>query len=84
MSTDNTDQILAEFKKHGDKASFHYADDSTSEWELADKAKLQALALFDAHPELRLQMREIGRGFLWLLGMERPRSQDPTIPKETQ
>lgn len=64
---------VAEFKRLGDKASYHYADDSTREWEQADKAKAEALAVFDAHPELEAQFREVGLGFLWLLGMARPR-----------
>lgn len=67
-----TAAVIAEFKRLGDKASFHYADDSTKEWHLADKAKVEALAIFDAHPELHEQMREVARSFLWLLSVSRP------------
>lgn len=63
--------ILTEFNELGRLASFHYADDSGREWTQADAAKRQALALFDAHPELQAEMREIAKPFLWSLGMER-------------
>jgi len=52
------------------KASFHYADDSGKEWDLAGKAKRAALEIFDAHPELHKEMRAIQT--LWSLTKERP------------
>jgi hypothetical protein len=68
----SNDQIIAAFKKAGDKASYHYADDSAREWPEADKAKAEALAIFDAHPELHGLFRQTARGFLWTLNHERP------------
>lgn len=67
---------LDEFKRLGEKASYHYADDSTKEWDLASSAKLQALEVFDANPELQPQMRAIAKGFLW--GCEMPRLRPET------
>ena len=63
--------ILEEFKMHGMKASYHYADDSGREWHLASREKSAALDLFDANPELQDKMREISHGFLWSLSLER-------------
>ena len=63
--------IVMQFRDLGDKASYHYADDSGSEWGLADDEKRMALALFDANPELQQEMREVARGFLWSLELER-------------
>ncbi len=63
---------LTEFDRLGRSASFHYADDTASgEWRLGDIDKLAALALFDAHPELQGEMREIAGHFLWSLSLER-------------
>jgi hypothetical protein len=65
--------ILEQFKKHGDMASFHYADDSASgEWRLGHAEEQKALELFDANPELQNEMREIAKGFLWTLELSRP------------
>lgn len=61
-----------EFKRAGMDASYHYADDSTKEWGLARKAEREALRLFDAHPEHQDEMREVAKGFLWSLNIERP------------
>lgn len=65
------EEIFAEFKKLGNTASHHYADDSTKEWNLGDSAKREALKLFDAYPELHDQMRVIAKDFLWSLTLER-------------
>lgn len=70
-----TEDTLAEFKKLGMQASYHYADDSTKEWGLGRKNEAAALALFDdAEPELQTAMREISTGFLWSLNMARPKA----------
>lgn len=70
---ERTQRLTAEFKRLGIEASTHLADDSGREWQQGYDLKAQALALFDAHPELHEQMREIASGFLWVLGHERPR-----------
>lgn len=65
--------LFEKFQALGHKASYHYADDSTKEWVFGDKAKYEALELFDnATPSLQKQMRDIAKGFLWSLTMERP------------
>ncbi len=58
-------EAIEQFKKHGNQASYHYADDSCREWGLADAEKRKALAVFDANPDEREQMRAVARGFLW-------------------
>ena len=65
------ENVLEEFKKLGQKASFHYADDTTKEWSLGDTAKRETLKLFDSYPELQDQMRVIAKDFLWSLTLER-------------
>jgi len=57
--------VLEEFKKHASAASFHYADDSGKEWGSARKRKDQAMQLYRDNPELRADMREIGKKQLW-------------------
>lgn len=74
MPESDDNEVLDEFKRLGTKASYHYADDSTHEWDLADEAKTSALALFDAYPELEARFRSIARDFLWSLTISRPRS----------
>ena len=59
--------VLEDFKRLGDKASFHFADDSTKEWGLAKVSERSATDLFDAHPELQDEMKEIAKRFLWKL-----------------
>lgn len=68
--------VLTEFKRLGAKASFHYADDSCKEWDLAYGAEREALRLYDEHPELEDEMREIAGGFLWSLEWKRPPSME--------
>ena len=55
------------FKKHGDRASYHYADDSGGEWGMAGNEREAALAIFDQNPALQPEMRKIAKSFLWLL-----------------
>lgn len=63
---------IREFVKLGEKASFHYADDSTSEWHLGDTSKHKALELFDlSDSDTQRQMREKAK-FLWSFEMARP------------
>jgi len=65
---------LDRFKKHGQTASYHFADDSGSEWGHGNKEKALALELFDANENLQPQMRELAKEhFLWSLASERPR-----------
>jgi len=59
--------ILAKFEELGNRASFHYADDSCKEWDLARNIRDEAEALFIQHPELREEMLKISKGFLWTL-----------------
>ena len=70
-------QIIDLFKEFGLKASYHFADDSTGEWDLAYEAENKALKLFDDNPSLQSQMREIAKGFLWSLKRERPETTNP-------
>ena len=62
--------VLDEFKRLGNIASYHYADDTSREWAMGAKYKADALALFDANPELQAEMRQCR--FLWSIEMERP------------
>lgn len=59
------EEILAEFDSLGGAASYHYADDSGKEWRAGDRLKAEALALVEAHPELRDEYILIARHFLW-------------------
>lgn len=67
-----TEEILEQFDSFGRTASFHYADDSTSEWGAGKRAENKALELFDTNPELQQEMRVISAHFLWSLSMKRP------------
>lgn len=58
---------LAEFYRLGMDASYHYADDSTSEWHLGDHCRARAMEFYHANPELQPRMREIAAQFLWSL-----------------
>ena len=64
---------LEEFKKLGQQASYHYAADRGNEWRLGTPLEAEAVALFDAHPELHAEMREVAKGFLWSLELRRPK-----------
>ena len=66
------DELLAQFRKGGSTASYHFADDTASEWGLGSKHEKEALRIFDNHPELEEELREIAKGFLWSLNMKRP------------
>lgn len=68
------EEIIEQFNLAGRKASYHYADDSCREWGLARKREEEALAIFDAHPELQEEMREVALGFLWSLNRWRPKA----------
>ena len=65
-------EILKQFEKHGNNASYHFADDSTKEWGLAREEEAAALKLFDENEELQPAMRKISAGFLWSLSRRRP------------
>jgi len=68
----NTPNIIDVFKYVGNKASYHYADDSTKEWGTAREMQKIALKIFDACPEYQNEMRRVSKDFLWSLGVERP------------
>ena len=59
------EEILEQFKEHGMTASYHYADDSTKEWDQGFKHSYAAQELAKQHPRLIPQMREIAKSFLW-------------------
>ena len=59
--------VLENFKKLGQLASYHFADDSGKEWDLGYKNQREAEALFIENPELREEMIQIAKGFLWTL-----------------
>ena len=66
-----SDAELEEFKRLGDLASYHYADDSCKEWGLAGAAKNAAMKLYYAATvEQQEQMKVIAKGFLWSLTLE--------------
>lgn len=58
--------MVENFIKHGDKASYHYADDSAGEWGLGNNERDLALEIFDnaSDPE-RVLMRQAAQKFLW-------------------
>ena len=62
-----TEDTLTEFKRLGDSASFHFADDSCKEWGLAITDEAKAIAIFKSNPELQAEMTVISKGFLWSL-----------------
>ena len=62
--------VLEKFNKLGNQASCHFADDSGSEWGVGNKLKNEALDLYESHPELQEDMRDIAVGFLWSLSFE--------------
>lgn len=55
------------FQKLGMDASYHFADDSGSEWSLGYQQQRRALDLYESHPELQEEMRDIAKSFLWTL-----------------
>ena len=65
-------EILIKFKRHSSRASYHYADDSCKEWNLAKQDKEAALKIFDENQNLQNEMREIAKDELWSLSKERP------------
>ena len=67
---------LEKFKQLGHQASYHYAADRTSEWRLGTPLERSAIAMFDAHPELHDEMRDIAKGFLWSLAQRRPEQEN--------
>ena len=68
------EEVIEIFNTLGQKASYHFADDSGREWGQASEYKNIALDLFDACPEYQDEMREIAKKFLWSLKRERPTS----------
>lgn len=65
-------EVLAKFKQRSSSASFHWADDTCKEWDLAKREQNAALKIFDDNPGLQDEMREIANGALWSLSKERP------------
>ena len=70
---EGSNPIIKEFVKLGYDASYHYADDSGGEWDLGHKAKREALEIYDSNPELQKEMKELSRGFLWVLNEKEDR-----------
>jgi hypothetical protein len=64
-------ETLEQFKSLGMSASFHYADDSCREWGQAKIEELEAMQLYFRNPDLRPQMKEISKGFLWAYSAEK-------------
>jgi len=62
------EEVLKNFKFHGDWASFHYADNTGQEWPLGQEEERKAVAIFHLHPEYQDEMREIAKDFLWKIG----------------
>ena len=60
-------EILEQFEKYGMDASYHYADDTCSEWDMAYREAEKARELFDNNKQLQKEMREIAKRFLWTL-----------------
>ncbi len=58
-------KIIEEFKKFGNEASYHFADDSGAEWKHGNIAKRKAMCLFDENPKLQDEMKKVAEGFLW-------------------
>lgn len=63
--------VLQQFKDLGQSASFHFADDSGKEWDLAWRDQRAAELLFQQHPDLQAEMVAIAKGFLWTLNVEK-------------
>jgi len=59
------DDTLEQFKELGMSASFHFADDTGSEWDLAYNDCNKAMEIYKKNPELQNEMREIAKKFLW-------------------
>jgi hypothetical protein len=74
-------EVLAEFQRLGNMASFHLADDTGDEWPQGYSLQAKAVKLFDAHPELQRDMRKIATDFLWSLTFFRPDRTDPDLPE---
>ena len=58
-------EILENFKTCGMDASYHYADDSGKEWHLAYPLVDKCMKLVKEHTELREEMREIAKKFIF-------------------
>lgn len=71
------DDVIKQFRDFGNRASYHYADDSGSEWDLAKAEKEKALSIYRANPELQEEMKKVAAGFLWPLAMENNMAKSP-------
>ena len=58
-------EILENFKTCGMDASYHYADDSGQEWKFAYPLVDKCMKLVKEHTELREEMREIAKKFIF-------------------
>lgn len=68
----SSEEVIKLFKAYGLTASYHFADDSGKEYSQGSAAKKQALDLFDQFPKLEPVFREVAKGFLWSLEIDRP------------
>jgi len=65
--------ILTKFIHHAHLASYHYADDTCREWDLAKQDKDAALKIFDDNPDMQDEMRKLASIEIWSLSTERPK-----------
>ena len=63
------EDALERFIEHGNRCMFHYADDSGKEWDQGDREKLAALKIWNEHPHLHEDMKDIAQEyqFFWFL-----------------
>ena len=66
------DDIIKQFVNHASNASYHFADDSTKEWQDGYREQQKALEIFDAHPELEQELRQACKEQIWSLNQYRP------------
>lgn len=69
MTNQTMPPAVEQFVKHGQSASYHFADDSGGEWTLAYSERNKAIELFHANPDLQPLMREEAKRFLWSLDL---------------
>lgn len=59
------DELIAEFKTNASKASYHHADDTCAEWDLAKPFENRCREIFAAaDDEFKAELRQIAGGYL--------------------
>ena len=61
----NDSDVIKEFQRLANSASFHYADDSGREWPLGKADENEAMRLYHGYPHLQSEMDCIGNMQLW-------------------